>query len=94
MPQAFEGRLTSNDRRGTTNVLVAVPGQEIAGVDAGNGMVVLAQTMFDGRAIEEAPPLDATLAGVRPNGTTSQIASRQGYGTVCAIVGVFSPRAP
>jgi len=78
--EAFGGRLTSIDRRGKVKVFVDAPGQEIAGVDAaGKGTVVYTQTLFDGEPGEEAPPLDAILARVQPNGKSSQIASMQAY---------------
>ncbi len=78
--EAFGGRLTSIDQRGRTTVLVDAPGEELAGVDAkGKGTVVFTQTLFDGEAGEEAPPLDAILARVTPNGKTSQVASTQAF---------------
>lgn len=74
--EAFSGRLTSIDKHGGRHTLVDQAGNEIAGVDAtGRGTVVYTQTLFDGNAGEEAPPLDAMLAGVRPNGRTRVIAS-------------------
>ncbi len=78
--EAFGGRLTSIDKRGRTTVLVDAPGEELAGVDAlGKGTVVFTQTLFDGEAGEEAPPLDAILGRVQPNGKTSQVASTQAF---------------
>ncbi len=78
--EAFGGRLTSVDHNGTKTVLVDAPGEEIAGVDArGKGTTVFTQTLFDGNAGEEAPPLDSLLARVQPNGRTRQIASTQTY---------------
>jgi hypothetical protein len=78
--EAGAGRLTSLDKHGKATVLVDAPGEEIAGVDAkGKGTVVYTQTLFDGNAGEEAPPLDAILGRVRPNGKTSQVASTQDF---------------
>ncbi len=77
--EAFGGRLTAH-KNGKARVLVDVPGQEIAGLDAkGKGTLVYTQTLFDGEAGEEAPPLDAILARVRPNGKAKTIASIQDY---------------
>ncbi|MBY5162427.1 ScyD/ScyE family protein [Salsipaludibacter albus] len=78
--EAFSGQLTTIDEKGRTHTLVDQAGSEIAGLDAtGKGTVVYTQTLFDGNAGEEAPPLDASLNGVRPNGTTRTIASTMAY---------------
>lgn len=77
--EAFAGRLTAIDGD-DTKVLVEAPGQELAGVDArGEGKVVYTQTLFDGEPGEEAPPLDALLGRVKPNGSSSTTASLQDY---------------
>jgi len=78
--EAFAGRLTAIDRRGGEKVLVDIPGNEVAGVDAkGKGTLVFTQTLFDGEAGEEAPPLDALLGRVQPNGKAKVIASTQAF---------------
>lgn len=78
--EAFAGRLHAIGKHGAPKVLVDAPGQEIAGVDAtGKGTVVYTQTLFDGEPGEEAPPLDAILARVQPNGKTRTLASLQDF---------------
>lgn len=78
--EAFAGRLTAIHSDGSTEVLLDAPGTEIAGVTAmGKGAVAYTQTIFDGSAGEEAPPLDAALFGLRPNGKTKMLASTQDY---------------
>lgn len=78
--EAFAGRLTAINPDGSTDVLLDAPGTEIAGVAAkGKGTLVYTQTIFDGAAGEEAPPLDATLSNLRPNGKTRELASTQDY---------------
>lgn len=78
--EAFAGTLISVDKNGAVRRLIDAPGQEIAGVDAkGAGTTVFTQTLFDGASGEEAPPLDAVLGRVQPNGKTSQLASLQGH---------------
>lgn len=78
--ESFAGRLTTINKRGQRSTLVDVAGNEIAGIAAtGRGTVVYTQTLFDGAPGEEAPPLDASLNGVRPNGKTRTIASTKDY---------------
>ena len=78
--EAFAGRLTAIQKNGSTSVLLDAPGTEIAGVDArGKGTLVFTQTVFDGEPGEEAPPVDALLAKLRPNGTIKTIASTAEY---------------
>ena len=78
--EAFAGRLTAINSDGTTDVMLDAPGTEIAGVAArGNGTLVYTQTTFDGAPGEEAPPLDAVLAKLRPNGKTKVLASTQDF---------------
>ena len=78
--EAFSGHLTTIDKKGNRDTLVDVAGNEVAGIAAaGRGTVVYTQTLFDGAPGEEAPPLDASLNGVRPNGKTRTIASTKAY---------------
>lgn len=78
--ESFSGQLTTIDKKGNRATLVDVAGNEIAGIAAaGRGTVVYTQTLFDGAPGEEAPPLDASLEGVRPNGKTRTIASTKDY---------------
>ena len=78
--EAFAGRLTAIHKNGSTDVLLDAPGTEIAGIDVrGNGTLVYTQTVFDGEPGEEAPPVDAILGRLRPNGKTKTLASTQDY---------------
>ena len=78
--ESFSGRLTTINKKGHRDTLVDVAGNEVAGIAAaGRGTVVYTQTLFDGAPGEEAPPLDASLNGVRPNGKTRTIASTMDY---------------
>lgn len=78
--EAFAGRLTAIHKNGSTEVLLDAPGTEIAGVAAkGKGTLVYTQTIFDGEAGEEAPPIDAAIGRLRPNGKTKMLASTQDY---------------
>ena len=78
--EAFGGKLTAISPNGQTTVLVDAPGQEIAGVAVKGQSVVFTQTLFDGAAGEEAPPLDSILATVsRRGGPSTTIASTQDY---------------
>lgn len=77
---AFVGELATIDRWGNRATLVAA-GTEVAGVDArGRGNVAFVQTEYEaGEPGEPAPVIDALLRTVRPNGTTTDIASTEAY---------------
>lgn len=78
--EAFAGKLTAIDKRGAVKVLIDAAGTEVAGIDAkGKGTLVFTQTLFDGEPGEEAPPLDALLVRIQPNGKTRTIASTEKY---------------
>jgi hypothetical protein len=66
------GRLIALDKHGNTDVLVAEPGTELAGVDAaGRGRVVYTQTVYD----DDDFPVVGILARVTASGNTSEVAS-------------------
>jgi hypothetical protein len=66
------GRLIAVDKHGNTDVLVAEPGTELAGVDAaGRGRVVYTQTVYD----PDEFPVVGLLGRVTASGKTSGVAS-------------------